>query len=139
MEMFVGFLGVIVGALIPLVYTYKAELRALKNDYKKLCVAEWSMLITQVSDLINNPKDYNHIIFNQYIEQKTQLIKCIEKSKSQKIDILIAEINKQKDALSLGNYAEKALNTKCDIEKSMLMREVAILVNKITGEIHKIK
>ena len=134
MEMFVGFLGVIVGALIPLVYTYKAELRALKNEYKKLCVAEWSMLITQVSDLINNPKDYN-----QYIEQKTQLIKCIEKSKSQKIDILIAEINKQKDALSLGNYAEKALNTKCDIEKSMLMREVAILVNKITGEIHKIK
>ena len=104
MEMFVGFLGVIVGALIPLVYT-----------------------------------DNNHIIFNQYIEQKTQLIKCIEKSKSQKIDILIAEINKQKDALSLGNYAEKALNTKCDIEKSMLMREVAILVNKITGEIHKIK
>ena len=95
--------------MIPLVYTYKAELRALKNEYKKLCVAEWSMLITQVSDLINNPKDYNHIIFNQYIEQKTQLIKCIEKSKSKKIDILIAEINKQKDALSLGNYAEKAL------------------------------
>ena len=141
MEMIVGFLGVIVGAVIPLFYMYEAESRALKNDYKKLCVSEWSFFITQVSDLMSNPKGYNHIIFNQYIDQKAQLIKYIEKynSEKEKIDILIKEIDKQKDALSLGDYAEKALNKpESDQEKEMLMREVSIMAHKIIGEIYKI-
>lgn len=137
MEMLVGILGVIVGALLQFIYTYIAEKRALKNDYKKLCVAEWFLFITQVSELINNPKDYNHIIFSQYIEQKTVFIKYIEKSK--KTDLLILEINKKKDSLSLGDYAEKALNVEnCLLEKALLMREVTILVNKVITDIYNI-
>jgi len=106
---------------------YIAERKHLKDDYKKICVAEWIAFINQSRDLINNPKNYNHIIFNQYIDQKIGLLKYIKKNKD--VKDLQTFIEEKKDALSLSDYAERALNTKSNYgEKEKLMVEVSTLV-----------
>ena len=138
MEMLIGFLGVIIGAFLQFIYAYRAEKRLLKNDYKKLCVAEWLLLITQVSELVNEPNDFNHIIFNQYIDQKAEFIRYVAKCK--KVEKLISDINNFKDDLSLGEYAEKALNIESatNEDKTRLMRDVTVMVNKVIKEIYKL-
>ena len=122
-----GSLGVLIGSIIQVIYMYIAERKHLKDDYKKICVAEWIAFINQSRELINNPKNYNHIIFNQYIDQKIGLLKYIKKNKD--VKDLQTFIEEKKDALSLSDYAERALNTKSNYgEKEKLMVEVSTLV-----------
>jgi len=72
-----------------------------------------------------------------YIEKKTELMRYI--SKCRRIETIIGEIEAQMENLSLGDYAEKALNKpESDQEKDMLMREVSIMAHKVIGEIRKI-
>jgi len=138
MEILAGVIGVIVGALLQFFYAYRAEKRLLKNDYKKMCITEWFTLIAQVSELVSDPKDYNHIIFAQYLEQKIELIRYVEKGK--KVEMLVTELNAEKDAFSLNDYTEKALNIKneTDENKRRLMRDITILVNKVVREVYQL-
>jgi len=132
-----GIVGVLLGSVIELIYINKLEKKHLKDDYKKICVAEWIAFMNQTMELINEPKIYNHIIFNQYIDQKKLLLYYIAKNK--KTEKLIEKIEEKKDTLSLGDYAEKALNTKDNSpEKAKLMRAVAILVKDVIKEVYDI-
>ncbi|MGI5066139.1 hypothetical protein [Treponema putidum] len=113
------------------------EKKHLKDDYKKICVAEWITLISQTMDLVSDAKTYNHIIFNQYIDQKKMLLNYIEKN--EKTSNLIKTIDKTKEELSLGDYAEKALNIKTsNTEKRKLIRDISVLVKDVIEEIHEI-
>lgn len=49
-------------------------------------------------------------------------------------------INNFKDDLSLGEYAEKALNIESatNEDKTRLMRDVTVMVNKVIKEIYKL-
>lgn len=132
-----GILGVVLGSIIQIRYMNKAEKQHLKDDYKKICVAEWIALMGQTMDLINDAKTYNHIIFNQYIDQKKILLSYIEKNK--KTTDLIKVIDNKKENLSLGNYAEQALNIQTSrSEKGKLMRDISVLVKEVIEKIHDI-
>jgi len=132
-----GIVGVLLGSLIQIMYMNITEKKHLKDDYKKICVAEWITLISQTMDLVSDAKTYNHIIFNQYIDQKKMLLNYIEKN--EKTSNLIKTIDKTKEELSLGDYAEKALNIKTsNTEKRKLIRDISVLVKDVIEEIHEI-
>lgn len=132
-----GIAGVLLGSLIQIKYMNITEKKHLKDDYKKICVAEWITLISQTMDLVSDAKTYNHIIFNQYIDQKKMLLNYIEKN--EKTSSLIKTIDKTKEELSLGDYAEKALNIKTsNTEKRKLIRDISVLVKDVIEKIHEI-
>lgn len=132
-----GSFGVFISSIIQIMYLRRIEKQHLKDDYKKICVAEWIALINQTLDLLNTPKIYNHIIFNQYIEQKVALLAYIDKNDS--VKSLVDYIINFKDELSLGGYAETALNIKTDEKtKSKLMRAITTLVKEVIAKINGI-
>lgn len=132
-----GIVGVLLGSFIQIMYMNITEKKHLKDDYKKICVAEWITLISQTMDLVSDAKTYNHIIFSQYIDQKKMLLNYIEKN--EKTSNLIKTIDKTKEELSLGDYAEKALNIKTsNTEKRKLIRDISVLVKDVIEEIHEI-
>ena len=113
-----GSFGVFISSIIQIMYLRRIEKQHLKDDYKKICVAEWIALINQTLDLLNTPKIYNHIIFNQYIEQKVALLAYIDKNDSVK---------------SLVDYIKTDEKT-----KSKLMRAITTLVKEVIAKINGI-
>lgn len=130
-----GTIGVLIGSIIQIIYMQIVEKRHLKDDYKKICVSEWLSLTAQTFELINAPKDYNHNIFNQYEEQKIELLKFITHSSA--VDILVENIKERHNEIELGDYAEAALNRKKNAKcKAKLMRDISALVTEVVSKIN---
>ena len=108
-----GLIGVIIGTLSQMWYTKKFEKNKLIHEYKKFCVIEWTSLTTEVQKLVEYPNPHNNTIFRQSLILKNSLlsfIPVVEKRYSKTIADLQAANMETDRELSLGDFAEEALN-----------------------------
>ncbi len=139
-----GLIGVIVGAIIQIIYNNRLEKEKLLNDYKKICLTEWLLLNKNLTELLENPKKHNSTIFRQLIIQKKEILSFIssvnQKKYRAKILALQDLISEMDEKISLGDYEEEALNIGGIPEnQKKLVREVYTLTNKVTKKISEIK
>lgn len=136
-----GLIGVIIGAIIQILYDNKLEKKRIINEYKKICVNEWLLLSKELHLLLEHPQNHNNTMFRQSIIQKTTLLNFMhitQKKYEKRLSTLQEYIKKTDETLSLGNFAEEALNKgKSSINKILLTREVSSLVNFVLSELSK--
>jgi|GEM_PF-1473812 len=136
-----GLIGVIIGAIIQILYNNKLEKERIINEYKKICVNEWLLLSKELHLLLEHPQNHNNTMFRQSIIQKTTLLNFIhitQRKYEKRLSTLQEYIKKTDETLSLGNFAEEALNKgKSSINKILLTREVSSLVNFVLSELSK--
>ena len=135
-----GLLGVIVGAIIQIVYSNHAEKRQYKNEYKKFCINEWNEQKNELEDLIEHPHVYNNTIFSLSLKQKIENLSFLKDNKNEirilKLQKAISETDK---ALSLGDFCEEALNVgKNENNKKKLVRSVLKLSTDVLKRIQNI-
>lgn len=128
-----GLVGVLVGAIIQIIYSTKSEKRQHIHEYKQMCMEEWIVLRDDLKNLLNNPHVYNNILFRISLHQKTELLSFLKTKKNQtKILKLQKAISDEDKRLSLGDFSEEALNIGENEEnKKKLIRAVLGLSTKV--------
>ena len=130
-----GLVGVLVGAIIQIVYSNCSEKRQCRNDYKKFCITEWNEQKNDLKDLIEKPHGYNNTIFRLSLQQKIENLSLLkDKNNETKILKLQKEISEVDKKLSLGDFCEEALNVG-ENNKKKLIRSVLILSTRVLKRI----
>ncbi len=132
-----GLAGVLVGALIQIIYSNHSEKRQYKNEYKKFCINEWNNQKNELKNLIENPHVYNSMIFRLSLQQKIENLSFLkDKNNEKKILELQRAISDADKRLSLGDFCEEALNIGNDeLKKKKLVRSVLRLSTEVLKRI----
>ena len=105
-----GLIGVLVGAVIQLIYDYFSNKRQIRDDYKKECISEWLSFRYEIKEYLTNFDERNNIYFRQSYLIKTDLLKSIGNSKGSRdaIKKICSDLKNKDEQMSLSGIAEEA-------------------------------
>lgn len=135
-----GLVGVIIGAIIQIIYNRQSEKRQSKNEYKKFCISEWNNQKNELKEFLENPHVYNSTIFRLSLQQKMENLSLLaDKKNKMEISEIQRKISDTDKDLSLGNFCEEALNVgKKEDNKKKLIRSVLSLSIDVLRKISKL-
>jgi len=138
-----GLVGVVVGAIFQYFHAVRFEREKTVNEFIKIFCTEWLKLLDQTQDLVNNPTGYNHMIFNQYCEDKANLIEYIKpltrsEAKRTSLSGIQDMIRDRIDFFSLQEDFEAVLNLgEGTTEKQRFFVTLNIFINDVHSSIAK--
>lgn len=136
-----GLAGVLVGAIINIVYDNKSEERKQRQDYIKICIAEWLKFKEEVLDLLAAPSKKNNTIYRQSFSTKVELLSYIGNTNDskRKVKDLKERIRKEDEKIFLNSKSEECLNIGSDeASKTMLIRDIHTVVDIVLTELQKL-
>lgn len=136
-----GLVGVIIGAVIQIIYDNANEKRKTRQDYIKLCISEWIKLKDEVKALIDAPKAINNTLFRQNLLMKIELLSYIGNTDEtkKKISTLKDRLLKEDERISLDGKAEECLNVgKNKDNKTVLIRDVHTITDIVLKELKEL-
>lgn len=136
-----GLAGVLIGALIQIIYDNTNEKRKTRQDYIKLCISEWIKLKDEINSLITTPAPINNTLFRQNLLMKIELLSYVGNTDEtkKKISVLKEKLTKEDERISLDGKAEECLNIgKNKDNKTILIRDIHNLTDIVLKDLKKL-
>lgn len=127
-----GLIGVLVGAVIQLIYDYFSNKRQIRDDYKKECISEWLSFRYEIKEYLTNFDERNNIYFRQSFLIKTDLLKSIGNSKDsiKAVEKICSDLKDKDEKISLAGTAEEAFKEGAKLqEQKIFQTEVYTIIS----------